>query len=88
LGTGCGYWYGLPQEKTLRWLFHKRKQLSPPRTSARLCRKTLHVTARRDLNGQYFRSKEKITLPGSAHTVTSIVSSALPLDLRGQLQEC
>lgn len=67
--------------KDLNRFFHKREWLSLPRTSARLCRRTFCVTARRDLDRWFLRSKEKITLPGSIHTVTGIVWNASPLHI-------
>ena len=75
IGTACH------KAKDLNRLFHKRERLSLPHTSARLCLRPFHVTARRDLNGLNLCSKEKITLPGSVHTVTGIVWNALPLQM-------
>ncbi len=75
IGTACH------KGKDLNRFFHKRERLSLPRKSARLCRRTFRVTARRDLDGWCLRSKEKTTLPGSVHTVTGIVWNALPLHI-------
>jgi len=67
------------RKRDRRRLFHKREQLSLPRTSARLCWDAFRFTARRELDGWCAHSKEKITLPGSVHTVIDIVCKVLPL---------